>query len=64
MVELNISEENTVLEVGCGLGWLHECHPYWCGIEYSDTAAELAKINFGANLNIREGDARNLTDRK
>jgi ubiquinone/menaquinone biosynthesis C-methylase UbiE len=57
---LGIDNESTVLEVGCGLGRLHDCHPKWHGIEYSGTAVVEGKNQFGERLNIMEGDARNL----
>jgi len=49
-----------VVEVGCGLGHLHSCHVNWMGFEYSSTAVTLAKQLYGDNLNIFEGDAREL----
>lgn len=55
-----IRSSQKVLEVGCGLGKLHTCHPNWQGIEYSATAVQLAKKLFGEQLNIQEGDARAL----
>lgn len=57
---LGISEDASVLEVGCGLGHLHVCHPGWRGVEYSTTAVELARKRHGDSLPILEGDARNL----
>lgn len=56
----NIHSEAFVLEVGCGLGRLHSCHPNWHGIEYSATAVQEAKKLFGESPNITEGDARKL----
>ena len=56
----NVTEADAVLEVGCGLARLSALHPGWRGIEYSATAIELAKRRYGDDLNIVEGDARDL----
>lgn len=60
MDRLNIPDEAKVVEIGCGMGYLHACHPNWHGIEYSSTAVKRAKEIFGINLNIEQGDARCL----
>lgn len=59
MANLHISDEATVVEVGCGMGYLHVCHPNWHGIEYSSTAVKRAKEDLG-RLNIEQADARCL----
>src|SRR5262249_55223893 len=56
----HIGPEAKVVEIGCGLGHLHGCHPNWQGFEYADTAVALGKKTYGAGLNIVEADARNL----
>jgi len=58
--QFHIDGNKIVLEIGCGIGRLHDCHPNWMGIEYSGTAVALAKQRFGQGLNIKEGDARSL----
>ena len=58
--ELKVPPTASVLEVGCGVGHLHRCHPGWHGIEYSTTAVELARRMHGPGLAITEGDARDL----
>ncbi|HTR83502.1 MAG TPA: class I SAM-dependent methyltransferase [Reyranella sp.] len=55
-----IAPEAKVVEIGCGLGHLHTCHPNWQGFEYADTAVALGKTTYGETLNIVEADARNL----
>lgn len=60
LMRLHVPDEATVVEVGCGVGHLHVCHPNWHGIEYASTAVERAKENFGNELNIEQGDARSL----
>lgn len=57
---LGVKKEAVVVEVGCGMGYLHECHPNWKGIEYSATAVKRAKENLDGKLNIVQGDARCL----
>ena len=59
MAHFQIFDEATVVEIGCGMGYLHVCHPNWHGIEYSSTAVKRAKKDFG-RLNIVQGDARCL----
>lgn len=60
MQKYSLNENSSVLEIGCGLGHLNHCHPNWKGLEYSSTAAILAKNLYGDDLNISEGDAREL----
>jgi SAM-dependent methyltransferase len=60
MAHLHIADEATVVEIGCGMGYLHVCHPNWHGIEYSSTAVKRAKEMLGISLNIEQGDARCL----
>jgi len=60
MNHLHVTDEATVVEVGCGMGYLHVCHPNWHGIEYSSTAVKRAKENCVNRLNIEQGDARCL----
>jgi SAM-dependent methyltransferase len=60
IISLNINENDTVVEIGAGLGELHLVHKNWMGFEYSTTAIELARQTYGPSLKIFEGDARNL----
>jgi SAM-dependent methyltransferase len=60
MREVDLRPTASVLEVGCGVGHLHGCHPGWHGIEYSSTAVDLARRMYGPDLPITEGDARQL----
>lgn len=60
MAHLHVPDDATVVEVGCGMGYLHDCHPNWRGIEYSSTAVKRAKEKLGNRLNIEQGDARCL----
>lgn len=57
---LSLADEARVVEVGCGVGHLHGCHPNWMGFEYSGTALRLAKQLHGEDLRVVEGDARVL----
>jgi SAM-dependent methyltransferase len=57
---LDIGDDARVVEVGCGLGHLHICHPNWQGFEYADSAISLAKEIYGPTLNIVEADGRDL----
>lgn len=58
--QLSIAPDAKVLEIGCGHGGLHFCHPSWQGVEHSSTAVEQALKIHGAGLNIFQGDAREL----
>jgi len=60
IASLNIPADASVVEVGCGLGHLHICHPKWKGFEYADSAVALAKKIHGPQLDIVEADARDL----
>ncbi len=57
---LKIPDDASVVEVGCGLGHLHICHPNWKGFEYADSAVALAKKIYGPELGIVEADGRDL----
>jgi SAM-dependent methyltransferase len=60
LAHFRIPDDATVVEVGCGLGHLHVCHPNWRGFEYSDQAVKLGKARYGEKHNLSEGDARAL----
>lgn len=53
--------ESTVLEIGCSVGFNHNCHPKYTGIEYSQTAVDYGKKRFGSAINIKQGDATKLS---
>lgn len=55
-----VPKDAHIIEVGCGLGHLHQCHPNWRGFEYSSTAVKLARQLHGNSLSIFEADARQL----
>lgn len=60
LATLKILDDASVVEVGCGLGHLHICHPNWKGFEYADSAVALAKKIYGPQLGIVEADGRDL----
>ncbi len=60
LAALNVAGDARVVEVGCGLGHLHICHPNWRGFEYADSAVALAKKIYGPQLDIIEADGRDL----
>jgi SAM-dependent methyltransferase len=57
---LNLDNQVKILEVGCGLAYLHKIHPGYTGIEYSKSAVERVKLSLGENFPIFEGDAQSL----
>ena len=59
--DFRTNQDSIVLEIGCALGFNHKCHPNYIGIEYSKTAVENAKRRYGTGLNIKQGDATNLS---
>lgn len=60
IARLSLDDDAHVVEVGCGVGHLHGCHPNWVGMEYSGTALKLAKQMRGDGLRVVECDARML----
>ncbi len=60
MEKCQVPKDASVLEVGCGMGYLNKCHKNWRGVEYSSTAVRRAKEMFGQDLRIHQGDARQL----
>ena len=52
---------STVLEIGCALGFNHNCHRNYTGIDYSQTAVNYAKMRFGSAINIKQDDATKLS---
>ncbi len=55
------NENSRVLEVGCALGFNHDCHVNYIGIEYSKIAVDQAKKRFGTTINIKQDDATDLS---
>ena len=55
------NENSRVLEIGCALGFNHDCHVNYIGIEYSKIAVEQAKKRFGSSINIKQDDASDLS---
>ena len=53
--------EPLVLEIGCALGFNHNCHPNYTGIDYSQTAIDYAKERFGSGINVKQDDATQLS---
>lgn len=58
--DAGITGESRVLEVGCGIGYLRNCHPNWQGVEYSSVAVAQAKERYGPRVPIAQGDATHL----
>ena len=53
--------EAKILEIGCGMAFLANIHPGWCGVEYSRTAVERVKLRDGRATRIFEEDAQRLS---
>ncbi len=44
------------LEIGCGMAYLSDIHPGWCGAEYSRTAVQRVKKGDGNHIRFFEED--------
>lgn len=60
-VGLKERKEAKILEIGCGMAFLSNVHPGWCGAEYSRTAVERVKVRDGVHTQIFEEDAQRLS---
>lgn len=60
IAEYNLPEDAKILEIGASVGFNHSCHPNYLGIEYSQTAVNIAKHRFGNKVPVIAGDATNL----
>lgn len=54
------NQNSRVLEIGCALGFNHDCHVNYLGIEYSKIAVEQAQKRF-SSANIKQDDASDLS---
>ena len=60
LADNRIARDALVVEIGCGIGHLHICHPNWRGFEYSGAAVQQGRERYGRDLDITEADARAL----
>jgi SAM-dependent methyltransferase len=56
----DISQQATILEIGCGMAYLRDVHPNWAGIEFSATAVARVHEKYGADCGVRQGDATRI----
>jgi SAM-dependent methyltransferase len=57
---LNSSENYLVLEVGASIGRASQFFPNYTGVEYSKKAVDIGKSIYGEEINLIQGDARQL----
>lgn len=55
------NKDALILEIGCGMAYLASIHPGWHGAEYSASAVDHVKQEWGEKIRIFEEDAQQLS---